>query len=119
MDIDYNDQKLNDGLERLLHEKKTGRLSDFTSWDWDEVHLFHENSERDFIEKTVGAPVIKDRFYNSKASLLIFELNGQPVKAAGISGDYLRGENFRVTWPTDVMLRPEGGGYLTLTLPAG
>ncbi|WP_234790213.1 hypothetical protein [Mycolicibacterium fortuitum] len=117
MDIDYNDQKLNDGLEGLLHDKKSGRLSDFTSWEWDEVHVFHENSERAFIEKTVGAPVIKDRFYNSKASLLIFELNGNPVKAAGISGDYVRGENFRVTWPADVMLRPEGGGYLTLTLP--
>lgn len=117
MDIDYNDQKLNDGLESLLHQKKTGRLSEFTSWDWDEVHLFHEHSRRDFIEETVGAPVIKNDFYDSKASLLIFELNGEPVKAAGISGDYLRGADLRVTWPTDVVLRPEGGGYLTLMMP--
>ena len=55
MDIDYNDQKLNDGLKSLLHEKKSGRLSDFTSWDWDEVHLFNESSEREYIEKVVGA----------------------------------------------------------------
>ncbi|KWX24747.1 MULTISPECIES: hypothetical protein [Mycolicibacterium] len=117
MDIDYNDQRLNDGLANLVDQQKAGKLSDFTSWDWDEVHLFHESVEREFIEETVGAPVIKSRFYDSKASLLVFELNGEPVKAAGISGDYLRGENHRVTFPADVMLDPQGGGYLMLTLP--
>lgn len=117
MDIDYNDQRLNDGLETLLHENKSGRLSDFTSWDWDEVHLFHEHTERDFIEKTVGAPVLQSNYYESMASLLIFEDNGKPVKAAGISGDYLRGENHRVTFPADVMVTSKGGGYLFLTLP--
>lgn len=114
MDIDYNDQKLNDGLESLLHQQKSTRLSDFTSWDWDEVHLFHESTERDFIEETVGEPVIKSRFYDSKASLLIFELNGKPVKAAGISGDYLRGADHQVTFPADVSVRSSGGGYLEL-----
>lgn len=117
MDIDYNDQRLNNGLESLLHQGKSGRLSDFTSWPWDEVHLFHEYTEREFIEKTVGAPVIRSNFFESKASLLVFEDHGKPVKAAGVSGDYLRGQDHRVSWPNDVMLQPSGGGFLQLTLP--
>ena len=117
MDIDYNNQRLNNGLESLLHQGKSGRLSDFTSWPWDEVHLFHEYTEREFIEKTVGAPVIRSNFFESKASLLVFEDHGKPVKAVGVSGDYLRGQDHRVSWPADVMLQPWGGGYLQLTLP--
>ncbi|PEG62248.1 hypothetical protein H5U98_04350 [Mycolicibacterium boenickei] len=117
MDIDYNDQRLNDGLESLLHEKKSGRLSDFTSWDWDEVHLFHEYASRESIEETVGSPVIKSSSYDSQASLLIFEKNGKPIKAAGISGDYLRSEDHRATFPVDVIVQPWGDGYLMLTIP--
>lgn len=118
MDIDYNDQRLNEGLANLLHQGKSGRLSDFTSWPWDEVHLFHEYTEREFIEKTVGAPVIRSNFFESKASLLIFEDHGKPVKAVGIAADYLRGQDHRVSWPADVMLQPCCGGYLQLTLPS-
>lgn len=118
MDVDYNDHKLNSGLTRLLHEKKSGRLSDFTSWNWDEVHLFHEWSDREFIEETVGAPVIKSSFFQSKASLLVFENHGKPVKAAGVSADYLRGEDHRVTFPANVFLKPSGGGILMLAAPA-
>ncbi|CDO31790.1 hypothetical protein BN979_04606 [Mycolicibacterium vulneris] len=117
MDIDYNDQRLNDGLEILLHEKKSGRLSEFTSWDWDEVHLFHEYTSRESIEEIVGSPVIKSSSYDSQASLLIFENNGKPIKAAGISGDYLRSEDHRATFPADVIVQPWGGGYLMLTIP--
>lgn len=119
MDIDYNDQRLNDGLESLLRQQKSGKLSEFTTWNWDEVHLFHEHTDREFIEKTVGAPVIRGNFYDSKASLLVFEDNGTPVKAIGISGDYLRGEAHRVSWPADVVLEPLGTGALQLTLPVG
>lgn len=118
MDIDYNDRRLNDGLENLLHQGKSGRLSDFTGWRWDEVHLFHEWDDREFIEKTVGAPVIRSNVFESKASLLVFEENGKPVKAVGVSGDYLRGEDHRVSWPVDVMLQPWGAGFLRLTLPS-
>jgi len=117
MDIDYNDQRLNEGLANLVHQGKSGRLSDFTSWPWDEVHLFHEYTEREFIEKTVGAPVVKSNFFQSKASLLVFEDHGQPVKAVSIAADYLRGQGHRVSWPVDVILQPWGGGFLQLTLP--
>lgn len=119
MDIDYNDQRLNDGLESLLRQQKSGKLSEFTTWNWDEVHLFHEHTDREFIEKTVGAPVIRGNFYDSKASLLVFEDNGTPVKAIGISGDYVRGEAHRVSWPADVVLEPLSTGALQLTLPVG
>ena len=51
MDIDYNDQRLNDGLERVLATGSPAPLRDFTSWEWDEVHLFHEWTERTFIEE--------------------------------------------------------------------
>jgi hypothetical protein len=117
MDINYNDQRLNNGLESLLHQAKSGRLSDFTTWNWDEVHLFHEHTDRDFIEETVGAPVIRSKFYDSKASLLVFEESERPVKAIGVSGDYLRGKDRRVSWPADVMLEPWRAGFLQLTLP--
>lgn len=120
MDIDYNDRRLNDGLERVRDSGEPARLSEFTNWQWDEVHLFHEFSDREFIEKTVGEPVIKDDFYGSKASLLVFENDGAPVKAAGISGDYLRGADHKVTWPADVIVAPQGSsGFLLLSLPPG
>ncbi|WP_235738140.1 hypothetical protein [Mycolicibacterium austroafricanum] len=51
MDIDYDDQRLNEGLRGVLHNGQTARLSDFTSWEWDEVHLFHEHTPRDFIDR--------------------------------------------------------------------
>lgn len=117
MNIDYNDQRLNDGLESALHTGQSARLSDFTSWQWDEVHLFNEHTPRDYIEQVVGAPVIKADYYDSKASLLIFENRGQPVKAAGISGDYLRGADHQVTFPADAMVQPYGGGFLQLSAP--
>ena len=117
MDIDYNDQRLNDGLESVLHTGQPARMRDLTSWQWDEVHLFNEHTPRDFIETTVGAPVIKDKFYGSKASLLVFEDNGTPVKAVGLSGDYLRGAHHEVTWNADVIARPLGKGFVELTLP--
>ena len=117
MDIDYNDQRLNAGLERVLSTGEPARLRDLTSWQWDEVHLFHEFSDREFIEKTVGAPVIKADIYNSKASLLVFEKDGEPVKAAGISGDYLRGAGHAVTWNSEVVARPVGKGFVELSGP--
>lgn len=118
MDVDYNDQRMNDGLANLVETSTKGQLSDYTSWNWDEVHLFHEYTERGFIEETVGAPVIKSDFFQSKASLLVFEDNGKPVKAVGIPGDYLRGEDHRVSFAADAMLDPQGGGYLIVTAPA-
>jgi len=117
MDIDYDDQRLNAGLESVVQTGQSARLADLTSWDWDEVHLFHEFSDREFIEKTVGAPVIKADIYNSKASLLVFEKDGTPVKAAGISGDYLRGANHEVTWNSEVVARPLGKGFVELSPP--
>ena len=119
MDIDYNDQRLNDGLEGVFATGSPAPLRDFTSWEWDEVHLFHEWTERTFIEETVGAPVIKSDIYESKASLLVFENNGEPVKAAGVSGDYLRSVDDRVSFTDDVLVQPWGGGFLQLTPPAG
>lgn len=81
------------------------------------MHLFHEYTDRDFIEKTVGAPVIQSNFYDSKASLLVFEDHGKPVKANGVSGDYLRAKDNQVTWGADVVLKPWGDGFLILAPP--
>lgn len=119
MDVDYNDQRMNKGLAHLVETNTKAELREFTSWDWDEVHLFHEYTEREFIEETVGAPVIQSDFFESKASLLIFENGGKPVKAIGIPGDFLKGDNYRVSFPADALLDPQGGGYLTLTVPTG
>ncbi|WP_458319221.1 hypothetical protein [Mycolicibacterium brisbanense] len=117
MNIDYNDREVNSGLATLVQEKKAAKLSDFNSWTWDEVHLFHEYTDRGFIEKTVGAPVIQSNFYDSKASLLVFEDHGKPVKAIGVSGDYLRAKDNQVTWGADVVLKPWGDGFFMLTPP--
>lgn len=117
MDVDYDDQRLNDGLAEVMRTKVTARLSDITSWEWDEVHLFHENTPREFIERTVGSPVIKADYFGSKASLLVFENDGQPVKAAGIVGDYLRGADHRVSFPADATVQPYGGGFIQLAAP--
>ena len=116
MAIDYEDQRLNDGLALLVQQHRPGKLSDFTAWVWDEVHLFHEWSEREFIEQTVGAPVIRSSLYESKASLLVFENDGTPAKAVGIPGDFLRGADQRVTWPVEVTLEPRGAGFLLLAM---
>lgn len=35
-----------------------------------------------------------------------------------MSGDYLRGQDNRVTWSADVMLQPWGAGFLQLSDPA-
>ncbi|VEG57891.1 Uncharacterised protein [Mycolicibacterium aurum] len=48
---------------------------------------------------------------------MIFENRGQPVKAAGISGDYLRVADHQVTFPADAMVQPYGGGFLQLSAP--
>lgn len=117
MDIDYDDQRLIDALRQVRDTGTSAFLREFTSWEWDEVHLFNEHTERDFIEDTVGAPVIKDRFYGSKASLLVFERDGEPVKAAGISGDFLRGKDHRVSFPADATVQGWGGGFVLLAAP--
>jgi hypothetical protein len=117
MDVDYDDQRLNDGLAEVMRTGVAARLSDFTSWEWDEVHLFHESTQREFIERTVGSPVIKSDYFGSKASLLVFENDGQPVKAAGIVGDYLRGANHRVSFPADATVQTYGGGFMQLAAP--
>lgn len=61
--------------------------------------------------------MIRSNFFQSKASLLVFENHGKPVKAVGIAADYLRGKDHRVSWPADVILQPWGAGFLLLTLP--
>ncbi|BBY26012.1 hypothetical protein GCM10023114_27430 [Mycolicibacterium sediminis] len=118
MDVDYNDKQLNDGLSALVASGGSRPLRDMTSWTWDEVHLFHEGTPGDFIEKTVGEPVIKSKFYGSKASLLVFEDGGKPVKAVGVSGDYLRGADDRVSFPADVVVETSPRGAVQLAVPA-
>jgi hypothetical protein len=70
MDIDYNDQRLNDGLESVLRQKKSGQLSDFTTSNWDEVHLFHEHTDREFIEETVSTSVRSPRDHDTTSNPL-------------------------------------------------
>lgn len=78
VDIDYNDP-LADRIIDVLHSGKWARLSDLTTFAWDEVHLFNEGASREQIEQAVGSPIIRDKFYWSSASLLVFEDNGQVV----------------------------------------
>ena len=45
----------------------------------------------------------------------MFVHNGKPVKAIGVTGDYMRAS--RSTWPNTVILQPWGNGALRLALP--
>ncbi len=118
MDVDYNDQRMNDGLANL-GETSTRANSAITRHGTGMRSTCFTNTQSGVSsKKTVGAPVIKSDFFQSKASLLVFEDNGKPVKAVGIPGDYLRGEDHRVSFAADAMLDPQGGGYLIVTVPA-
>jgi hypothetical protein len=64
-------------------------LRHLTDFSWDEVHLFHDAVSRGTVTQVVGSPVICDKYYNSSASLLVFEQNGEIVEAIGITGDYV------------------------------
>ena len=73
----------------------------------------------------MGEPLIRGKFYQSAASLLVFEEQGRVVRAIGVTGDYLRGEGEgtaagepRFDFPADVIVEPWGNGALRLILPA-
>lgn len=111
--ISYDDP-LEGKLDYLVDHQESARLSDLTDFSWDEVHLFNEWDSREKVEQVVGAPV---RMSSSLwgGSLLIFEENGKPVRAVGVTGGYLRADHR--SWRSDVLLKPWGAGALRLTLP--
>ncbi len=109
---------LREPLTELRDSGESGRLSDLTDFDWDEVSLFHEGTPRERIEQITGDPLIRDEYYFSSPTLLVFENHGKVVKAVP-TGAFLRSKEGRTTWPHDVLLEPWGDGFLGLTLPPG
>jgi hypothetical protein len=107
-----------DPLEAKLATVRDGSqsvpLRDLTDFGWDEVHLFNEYTDRAFIEKVVGEPVISAD-YHAAGSLLVFEENGSVVKTVTVTGDYLRADN--PTFGADVLAAPNGSGALRLVPP--
>ena len=123
VDIDYH-SPLAAKLSALKGSGQSAPLRILTDFDWDEVHLFHEGASKDVIEKAVGSPVIRGKYFDSSASLLVFTADGAVVRAIGVTGDYLRGEGEgaaagepRFDFPSDVLVEPWGNGALRLTLP--
>lgn len=107
-----------DPLEAELSTVKNGThavpLRDLTDFTWDEVHLFNEYTQREFIEKTVGEPVISaDR--HMAGSLLVFEEQGTVVRKVEVTGDYMRAKG--TTFGADVLAVPTGNGGLRLENP--
>lgn len=107
-----------DPLEAELASVRDGGrgvpLRDLTDFAWDEVHLFNEYTQREFIEKVVGSPVISaDR--HMAGSLLVFEDHGSVVKKVEVSGDYIRGTGN--TFGADVLAVPLGENGLRLEDP--
>lgn len=123
VEIDYNDP-LAAKLGDLVDTGGSAELNTLTDFGWDEVHLFHEGASREVIEKAVGAPVIRGKYFESAASLLVFEEHGEVVRAIGVTGDYLRGQGEdaasgepRFDFPADVILERWGNGALQLRMP--
>ncbi|EHI13058.1 hypothetical protein KEK_07742 [Mycolicibacterium thermoresistibile ATCC 19527] len=96
----------------MLDSGQPAMLRDLTDFDWDEVHLFNEGASRDRVEQVVGAPVLKDKYWESSSSLLVFEKDGSIVNVLSITGDYLRAD--KPTWTSDVAVVPWGAGALRL-----
>src|SRR5690606_16004064 len=103
---------LNGELGEVLDSGQPAMLRDLTDFDWDEVHLFNEGASRDRVEQVVGAPVLKDKYWESSSSLLVFEKDGSIVNVLSITGDYLRAD--KPTWTSDVAVVPWGAGALRL-----
>lgn len=110
--------KSDDPLEAELATVKDGDqavpLRDLTDFSWDEVHLFNEYTDKDIIEKVVGAPVISAD-YHAAGSLFVFEDHGSVVKTVTVTGDYLRADGS--TFGADVLAVPNGSGALLLENP--
>lgn len=113
--IDYHNP-LSEKMSALKADRQSAPLNTMTDFGWDQVYLFHEAAARDDIEKLVGEPIIKDKYYGSSASLLIFKQEGAVVRAIGLTADYLRADKAGPFGP-DVVAQPWGNGAMRLTAP--
>ena len=107
---------LSEQMSTLKDSGGTAPLNTLTDFGWDQVYLFHEAASRDDIEKLVGEPVIKDKYFGSSVSLLVFKQDGGVVRAIGLTADYLRASGAGPFGP-DVVVGPWGNGAMRLTEP--
>jgi len=114
--IDYHNP-LSEKMSALKADRGTAPLNTMTDFGWDQVYLFHESAARADIEKLVGEPIIKEKFYGSSSSLLIFKREGGVVRAVGLTADYLRAATAGPFGP-DVIAQPWGNGAMQLVEPS-
>lgn len=100
------DDDLTDRLRALSDLGAGGELRSVTGFEWDHVHVFAEGATRDAIEAVTGEPVVRDDRYYDAGNLLVFELDGELVRAVSVVPDLLGVS--QPTWTADVRLEPVG-----------
>jgi hypothetical protein len=100
------DDALADGLRALAGSGGTAELHALTDFGWDTVHVFGEGATRGEIESAVGEPVIRGSRYLDAGQLLVFERDGDVVRAVSVVPDLLSFD--RPTWSSSVRLDAAG-----------
>ncbi|MQY16853.1 hypothetical protein SRB5_70560 [Streptomyces sp. RB5] len=80
------------------------RLADLTDFGWDRVHAFGEGATAEEVEKVAGEPVLDDNRYYDQGNLLVFEEDGEVVKAVTLVPGPLTYD--RTTWDADTVVEP-------------
>jgi hypothetical protein len=76
-------------LRELATSGSAAGLRQLTDFDWDTVHIFGEGATSAEIEAIVGEPVIRGARYLDGGQLLVFELDGDVVRAVSVVPDLL------------------------------
>ncbi|MDR1798552.1 MAG: hypothetical protein LBR19_01495 [Bifidobacteriaceae bacterium] len=85
------DQAIDDLVMSVVNTGQAAALAGATDFAWDQVALFYEGTPLEYTEGLVGKTGLKDRFYASSPSLLVFLAGGETVHLAMVGPDRLRG----------------------------
>ena len=108
-----SDDSLQSKLEPLLDSPGSTRLAEVATYEWDRVYLFLPYTPAGDVNDTVGGKVLGDweQWVPETQDLLVFNLDGHPVRAAHIAGFviYSDPQRPRDGWSRDVLLEPRCG----------
>jgi hypothetical protein len=94
-------------LRTLATSGSAVSLRDLTDFDWNTVHVFGEGATSAEIEAVVGEPVLRGSRYLDAGQLLVFELDGDVVRAVSVVPDLLAFD--RPSWSAAVRVEAAGG----------
>jgi acetaldehyde dehydrogenase (acetylating) len=111
------DEALTNRARALAASGGAAELRTLTDFGWDTVHVFGEGATRDEIEAAVGDPVIRGSRYLDAGQLLVFQRDGDVVRAVSVVPDLLSFD--RSSWPSSVRLESTDGAPGVLRLVDG